>query len=143
MRIVCPSCDAAYDVPESVLTTRTLLRCSRCASDFSPPGLPQAPAPAAPEQTDHAPAEPEIPIESPPPMAPVSASLPAAEHQVAAMPQQATVLESRRTQILAAWAGSLMIIIAAIWLGISHRRSVMHAWPPSIRFYEVFGANPP
>jgi hypothetical protein len=36
-----------------------------------------------------------------------------------------------------------MIIIAAIWLGISHRRSVMHAWPPSIRFYEVFGANPP
>ncbi len=36
MRITCPSCQAAYDVPASVLAARRMLRCAKCAMNFVP-----------------------------------------------------------------------------------------------------------
>ncbi len=44
MRIDCPGCAAAYDVPASVLTARRVMRCARCGTEFTP----QAPFPRAP-----------------------------------------------------------------------------------------------
>lgn len=56
MRIVCPSCDAAYEVPESLLgDDAQVVRCARCGGEWTPertqsdpvPGLiPPAPASA-------------------------------------------------------------------------------------------------
>ena len=36
MKIVCPSCDAAYEVPEKVATSRRKMRCARCATEWVP-----------------------------------------------------------------------------------------------------------
>jgi predicted Zn finger-like uncharacterized protein len=36
MKIVCPSCDAIYEVPEKVVTSRRKMRCARCAKDWVP-----------------------------------------------------------------------------------------------------------
>jgi predicted Zn finger-like uncharacterized protein len=36
MKIVCPACDAAYDVPPSVVSSQRKMRCARCAQDWVP-----------------------------------------------------------------------------------------------------------
>ena len=36
MKIVCPSCDAVYEVPEKVVTSRRKMRCARCSTDWVP-----------------------------------------------------------------------------------------------------------
>lgn len=49
MKIVCPSCEAHYEVPEVVLTSRRKMRCARCGTQWVPaditaaaPGLSEA-----------------------------------------------------------------------------------------------------
>lgn len=131
MRIVCPSCDVAYDVPDAALTARPLMRCARCAHEFklpAPPGFvepPQAPPPA-PRETPPFDPDPD-PLDAPPPK-------PA--HQ---RPEPAT---ADRRLVLGAWAASFAVILLAMGLGVSYRRPVMHAWPASIRLYAVFGMEP-
>ncbi len=44
MRIACPSCAAAYDVPEALLAGRKSVRCARCSNDWRPEALPVHPA---------------------------------------------------------------------------------------------------
>ena len=36
MKIVCPSCDATYEVPDIVVTSRRKMRCARCTTDWVP-----------------------------------------------------------------------------------------------------------
>jgi predicted Zn finger-like uncharacterized protein len=36
MKIVCPSCDATYEVPETIVTSRRKMRCARCSADWVP-----------------------------------------------------------------------------------------------------------
>jgi predicted Zn finger-like uncharacterized protein len=142
MRVVCPSCEAAYDVPETVLTARPMLRCARCASDFRPPDLLQAPAPAPAamaHETDVLVSQPPAPVDSPEPVAPPS---PPPPPPPALAPQPKIVPPAGRKRVLAAWAGSVVVIFAVLWLGISHRGAVMRAWPPSVRLYALFGAYP-
>jgi predicted Zn finger-like uncharacterized protein len=52
MKIVCPSCDAIYEVPDKVVTSRRKMRCARCATDWVPADTMPASAPpaAAPAQ---------------------------------------------------------------------------------------------
>jgi len=65
MKIVCPSCEAAYEVPEVVLTSRRKMRCARCAHDWVPGAAMAAPAAAS------------EPVPSPPVVAPSPAEVPA------------------------------------------------------------------
>ena len=65
MRIVCPNCHAAYEVPESLVTGGKAVRCARCGTEWTPaaeaPPPPEAaprPAPPEPPPPGHAP-EPE------------------------------------------------------------------------------------
>jgi predicted Zn finger-like uncharacterized protein len=143
MRVVCPSCDAAYDVPETVLTARPMMRCARCAHDFRPPGPPGAPPESAPP--DDLPVAP-WPAAREPSFAPAPDAEPGEWPMPAPPgnpPHQAELAPSaKRNQVLAGWAASAVVIVLAISLGISYRRPVMHAWPPSIRLYAVFGLNP-
>lgn len=53
MRIVCPSCQAVYDVPDALLApseTRApaKLRCARCAAEWAPAARPDSPSPSLP-----------------------------------------------------------------------------------------------
>ncbi len=52
MKIVCPSCEATYEVPEVVMTARKKMRCARCGHDWVPA---DAVAPAAAEAAAAAP----------------------------------------------------------------------------------------
>lgn len=36
MRIVCPSCSATYEVPDSLVTAGRVVRCARCGADWTP-----------------------------------------------------------------------------------------------------------
>jgi predicted Zn finger-like uncharacterized protein len=65
MKIVCPACEAAYEVPEVVLTSRRKMRCARCAHDWVPSAA-KAAAAAAP-----------APVPPPPAVAPSPAEVPA------------------------------------------------------------------
>jgi hypothetical protein len=119
MRIVCPSCDVAYEVPQTVLERRLLLRCARCAHDFRPDWHDPAPVIA----DDFVPVEDAVPE--------------AGGH--AAAETFAGVSREERLRVLAAWGASLVVIIIGIWLGIAFRHSVMNAWPPSARLYSALG----
>src|SRR5262249_11997962 len=49
MRIICPSCSATYDVPDSLVTPGRIVRCARCGQEWSPVQAPPEPPPAPPE----------------------------------------------------------------------------------------------
>jgi hypothetical protein len=119
MRIVCPSCEVVYEVPEPVLQRRGLLRCARCAFDFRPDWY--DPVPAAPDD-----------------MAALGDTMPM-ERGPEAAAAAGVVSRAERRQVLAAWGASLAVIVVGIWLGIAFRQSVMHAWPPSARLYSALG----
>ena len=36
MRIACPACNAAYDVPDAELRDDRVVRCARCGTDWAP-----------------------------------------------------------------------------------------------------------
>lgn len=69
MKIVCPTCEATYEVPESVLASKRTVKCARCGNnwvpgaDWQPAGEDAAPA-AAPAD-----ASPESPPNDPAPHA--------------------------------------------------------------------------
>src|SRR5579875_2656608 len=46
MRIVCPACEAAYEVPDTVVSPGRVVRCVRCGKDWAPIAKP-VPAAAA------------------------------------------------------------------------------------------------
>jgi predicted Zn finger-like uncharacterized protein len=72
MKIVCPSCEAAYEVPEVVMTSRRKMRCARCGTEWVPADagkVAAAEAVAEPafgaarfEQAGHEPAMPVAPV---------------------------------------------------------------------------------
>jgi predicted Zn finger-like uncharacterized protein len=60
MKIVCPTCEATYEVPEAVLAAKRQVRCARCNNDWVPGDTWQPDAPhgqaAAPANSPSAPA---------------------------------------------------------------------------------------
>lgn len=125
MRIDCPHCAAAYEVPDSVLTARRLVRCASCGQDWAPAGhaknaLQAETPPDAPPAPALAPPAPTI-VTRPLPLAPVSRPAPA--HRA----------------VLAAWVTSVAILALAGWSAVKWREPVMHAWPPSARLYKAAG----
>jgi predicted Zn finger-like uncharacterized protein len=131
MRIVCPSCSAAYDVPDSLLTAGRSVRCARCGGDWTPV---EAVGP-----------EPEPP--SPPPM-PV-ATAPMAEVAVVARPSAMERLAAHAalpppsTRLRLAWVGSLLLLALLIGGAFAWRGRIVAAWPPSARAYAAFGLYSP
>jgi predicted Zn finger-like uncharacterized protein len=133
MRIVCPSCTAAYDVPGSLLISHKAVRCARCSEEWLPAGLdPVPPFAAAPR-----------PIDDQPPRQPRrDADLGAmAIDRLMATPQP----KPRRNGALRlAWLGSIVLVMALLGAAYGERASVMAVWPPSIRLYSALGlVGPP
>lgn len=135
MRLVCPSCSAAYDVPDSLLTAGRVVRCARCGWEWTP--VAEAP--------------PESAASPPPPLPVLMADAPARfgarhgpTHRPSAMDWLAAhpaILRSR-LPLRAAWAASSIILMSAAWGAYAWRAQIVEAWPPSARAYAALGLEP-
>jgi predicted Zn finger-like uncharacterized protein len=140
MRITCPSCSAAYDVPDSLVTAGRVAQCARCGGNWTPvqasvapPEAPsEQPAPGSPED------EPTIAVEPPVAAVAVTPSRHAATERLAApaaRPQPSTRLRL-------AWAASVVSLVALAGAAYLMRGQIVAAWPPSAQAYATFGLHP-
>jgi predicted Zn finger-like uncharacterized protein len=152
MRIVCPFCSAAYDVPENLIGGQRIVRCARCGQEWRPGPEEDEPEPAhsRPEHEPVAPSRPWSPEPEPPSFGPRET------HQLAAtaekQPETRRVLAIERLMqpwepdkpgiaVWLAWAASIGLVLFLIWAGYAWRGSVMHAWPASERLYAALGLH--
>ncbi len=132
MRTVCPSCQAAYDVPAAVLASGRTLRCARCGADFTPeaPPLPDVGAPVP--DADDAPADFAPAFVAP---APVSA-----ERLVSpAVADKPDTTSGPRPAVVAGWVVTLLVLVALGWGFVAWRGAIQRVWPASGRVYAVLG----
>jgi predicted Zn finger-like uncharacterized protein len=146
MRIVCPSCSAAYDVPDGLLAGRKAVRCARCGQDWHPAELPPAepfapsPPPAA-QVAETVASPPEIamparPVLAGPPVErrPVPVGASAIDRLMTPPPRPAASLALRL-----GWIGSVALVMVLLYGAYVWRADVMAAWPPSVRLYAALG----
>lgn len=133
MRIVCPACSVAYDVPDSLVTPGRVVRCARCGQQWTPTTLVELEPEPPPEES-----APE-PIDEPPP-APVAARpiRGSAMDRLAAHP--AWPRPSARLRV--AWIASVALLVLAVLAAFTWRTDIVTAWPPSARLYAAFGLHP-
>jgi predicted Zn finger-like uncharacterized protein len=129
MRIACPSCSAAYEVPLERLRPARKVRCSQCGGEWVP--VPAEAADAGDAQGDRSAAEEfETFVDRPPPD----------PQQWSAMDHLAAVARRRdRLALPAAWAASIALLLA---LGVAmyvERNAVTRIWPASAGLYAVLG----
>ena len=128
MRIVCPSCAAAYDVPDDRLVPGRAVRCAGCGAGWTPRPLQAAvPVPVPVEEEPEPAILPEAADEpSPPDPHPVSLSVPPAGRRLSG-------------SVAAGWVATVLIVGGVAWAGVTRRDSVMQAWPPTERLYSALG----
>ena len=138
MRITCPSCAAEYEVPGTLAAGR-VVRCAKCAGQWTPVALPaeaaaepMPPPPLEPAQLEPAQPEPAQPREPPVPIPAITAPRRVPfdiEKQLRPSP----------APLIAAWVVSAAVLAALVAAAIVWRDPVMHAWPPSLRLYAALG----
>lgn len=128
MRIVCPACAAAYEVPVERLVPGRAVRCARCGTDWTPLAAEPERAPAAPEL-------------QPEPLPPPPEPEPATAIPIAASSEAPSRAAGPVSALGVAWAVSILVLLAAAWGAYAERGAVMHAWPPSIRAYAALGLD--
>ena len=125
MRIECPGCSAAYDVPQEKLSPGRKVRCARCQTDWVP--LEAEPA----RKNEPAAIEPSVISRdlSPPPA-------------VTAMDRLAREVQPRRSRsgaLAAAWFASFVVLAVIAWGAYEWRENIVRAWPASERAYVALG----
>src|SRR3954468_12857670 len=134
MRIVCPSCGAEYEVPESRLAPGKPVKCSRCGNTWAP-----APAPAVAPEPERARLEERLPLEAAPAI-PVPEATPVGAATVERAAPDPVAEPARGSAALrVAWVLSFVVLAAAAWAAYDRREDVMRAWPASERAYGAFG----
>jgi predicted Zn finger-like uncharacterized protein len=139
MRIVCPSCSAAYDVPEGLLSGRKAVRCARCSNEWQPAG--REPAVVAPVQPGVVP-----PLRPPVLDERLRPQRLGAERGATAIDRLMATPQPKSRAGLAlrlAWLGSIVLVAALIGAAYVERATVMAVWPPSIRLYVALGLAAP
>ena len=164
VRIVCPSCDATYDVPEAALAPGRAVRCARCGTEWaplpatethapldSPPLVPPSLVPSSldpPNPAGWLAAErvtgPAVPPGEPDASADADLSRNPPRNARVLVAQPATGAAGRpsrrdNTAPLIAWLASLVLLIALIVAAYAWRDRIMAAWPPSERLYAALG----
>ncbi len=125
MQITCPSCGAAYAVPDEKLAGRAV-KCARCGHQWTP-------VPALVAEPDVTPEIPQAATELPWPA-------PAPRIAEPATPPMADATPAPRSKgLLVAWVASFALIGAILASAYTHREGVMRAWPPSQRVYAALG----
>jgi len=130
MRLVCPSCSVAYEVPDSLVPVGRAVRCARCGGEWTPVAMEVAEAAAVPEPEP----EPAAVVREPGPPPAFTAMERLAAHPAVSRPDRL---------LQAAWALSVLALVAAVGAGYVWRGEIMHAWPPSARMYAAFGMGAP
>lgn len=150
MRITCPDCDAAYDLPDHKLVPGRRVRCARCGQDWvpvstaldpfaEPTGV--APGPAAlPDDVAgrSATTGPALSDPGPPPATVVA-------EQVAPVAERlsiASVLPAVPLGLKAAWGVSLLTLVMLAASIVVWRDSLVHHWPPGARLLGGVSAAP-
>jgi predicted Zn finger-like uncharacterized protein len=124
MLILCPSCNANYEVPESRMRPGRRVRCAACGTEWMPVAEPADPDPIDPEH-------PRFADDAPPP-APVVSE---ADRLSSVQPSVAR----RSPALRVAWAASIALLLIAAAGAVAWRTDVMHAWPASTRLYDKLG----
>jgi predicted Zn finger-like uncharacterized protein len=151
MRIVCPSCVAEYDVPDSLVTAGRVVRCARCGGEWAPV---EARA-AEPERVPPSPAATSVddpPIASDEPVGPTAPPVPPIDSPAVAeaspRPPSAMdrlALQSARPssplRLRLAWLASLVVLALLGWAAYAWRAEIVATWPPSGRMYAIFGVQ--
>lgn len=140
-RIACPSCGARYDVAAGVISPAgKSVRCARCGHLWlarpegaevvaeAPPQWPEPPPPRVRELIEEPPPRPR-PAPLPPPPAPAV--------EEAAPPAPRPRRGGRGAAV--AWMLSLLLVGAAAYGALTHKRAVIEAWPASARLYAMLG----
>jgi predicted Zn finger-like uncharacterized protein len=138
MRIVCPACEAEYEVPEAIGGAGRKVRCARCQTVWVASAV--MPAPAPPEPVPAPPAE-----RVPPPL--VADPPPRARSEWGRVDYPLTYDEApaaeaglrRLAPWIGAWVVSLVVLGVAGWAGYHWRADVIRLWPASERLYAVLG----
>lgn len=132
MRIVCPSCAAEYEVPESRLLAGKMVRCAKCGSEWVPVRETEADpvsSEAVPPPLEHDPGP------------PAEATLPSvtAMDRLAAAPP----LRRRNRGLIAAWLATGIVLAAAVAAAFSWRTEIVRLWPPGGRILSASGQITP
>lgn len=128
MRIACPSCAAAYEVPDQLVIPGRRTRCARCGHQWV----------AVPVESD---LPPPVPLDPNPPEEPETAG-----DEVPPPPRRSAVPKAPPPApprsgpwLRLAWAASLLMLVGLGVAGVLGRHAVMTAWPPSARLYAALG----
>lgn len=130
MRLVCPHCAAAYDVPPGLLAGRSAVRCARCGQQWVEQGGPTPALDEAPEGADAGTGA---------LLAPGAADAPAPAFGPPRRLARSSDIRSSDMGPRFGWAASVLALTLGAWSAVAWRTDVMHAWPPSERLYSVLG----
>ena len=138
MRITCPTCDAAYEVPDKMMgAAPRRLRCAKCHEEWlADPSPPIMEAPASPAPSSEP--QPPVPVmadDMPPPPRQADVHV----ETLARLPATAAPPVASSRVALAAWGLSLVVLAVLGAAAFQWRDPIMQAWPPSQRAYAVFG----
>lgn len=152
MRIVCPSCSAAFEVPELRLAPGQAVRCARCGTDWTPLAGPEPAVESEPTVLIRVakPAEQLLPASGSEPTVVFQPAL--VVQDMASLVQDAPPAGKRRPirdglnlvaaagpALVASWVVSIAAVAGLVWAAVAWRGDVMNAWPPSERLYMALG----
>ncbi len=158
MRIACPACGAAYEVPDRLIgAAGRQLRCAKCGHAWLARPVDAAPGAVAPDLAGPGPTlpaslppialapGPELlpdpgPVRSLPP--PLVGPRRAAQVIDPPLPQHDDAPPRPMIALWAAWAASILLVIlagVALW---AWRADIVGAWPPMARLYLALGIDP-
>jgi len=163
MRVACPSCAAAYEVPDALLTADRTVRCARCGENWKPmapvagqrDGGHERDSLSATNQSAPAPA----PARAPAPALARAGSTAAGPflndgsraatalpsrgaHPVSAMERLAALAKHPRDPdmaLTAAWAASVVLLVLILAATLVWRDEIAHVWPATGRLYAWVG----
>ncbi len=147
MRIACPDCGAAYDVPPDRVPPGRGVRCAKCGTVWTPVATVDAepeiaPVPERAAVADPPPLPPPDPDPPPPAPTPLVALRPVAPPAPAPPPpppEPAAEPARGRAGVMLAWLLTFAVLGGLGWLAVTRRAEVMQAWPPSERAYALLG----
>lgn len=139
MRIACPDCGAAYDVPDTMLSAGREVRCARCGRGWAP----LAAAPIFPEPPPLPVSQAPAPPVPPPAIEPVPWPEPlAAAEPAVAVPSEVPLLPPHDERRLAlAWSFSVMSLLLGVVGVVIFHAEISSAWPPAFRLFRAIGLS--
>jgi len=137
MRIICPACETAYDVPDQVVSPGRALRCARCRSEWVAVE-PEAEIPPFPRfRSEENTATPGYP-DGPPERDPVGTPPLPGHVNVEPLPAMAEA-GGARAAVIAGWLLSLVLLVTSAAAAVAWRQPIEKSWPPSVRAYALLG----